>query len=216
MFESRQRQRKRAQRRFFIRVVGGLFILTFALWVFGFIRFIAAMPQPDHSQNTPSSRAAVVLTGGALRVTHGLKLLTTGQIDRLLISGVHVDFSPRSLLALGQRADLGLGLETAIDCCVTLGYAAHDTIGNAKETAQWNALYGIKSLHLVTAQYHMARALLEFHNAMPGVSILANPVFPPDVKQRHWYRWPGTLFLFAEEYSKLQLARLRIQVQSFF
>ena len=154
-----------------------------------------------------------VLTGGPLRVTSGLALLTSGQIEQLLISGVHADFSTRSLTAIARGAKLDTKLDRLISCCITLGYAAHDTVGNAKETALWAALYEVTSVRVVTAQYHMARALLEFDAAMPHVAIIADPVFPPDVKQDTWYRWPGTLFLFTQEYSKLQLARLRVRLQ---
>jgi uncharacterized SAM-binding protein YcdF (DUF218 family) len=213
VFVSKRQRKKRAQRRLTLGLIAVLLVAAIGGWLYGFIAYVKAMPQPDHRQQGVTSGAAVVLTGGPLRVTSGLALLTSGQIEQLLISGVHADFSTRSLTAIARGAKLDTKLDRLISCCITLGYAAHDTVGNAKETALWAALYEVTSVRVVTAQYHMARALLEFDAAMPHVAIIADPVFPPDVKQDTWYRWPGTLFLFTQEYSKLQLARLRVRLQ---
>ena len=70
---------------------------------------------------------------------------------------------------------------------VVLGYAAGDTLGNAAETAAWMREQGFTSLRLVTAAYHMPRSLLELQRALPGVTILAHPVFPPGVRQEGWW-----------------------------
>jgi uncharacterized SAM-binding protein YcdF (DUF218 family) len=66
-----------------------------------------------------------------------------------------------------------------------------------------------KSIRLITAAYHMPRSLLEFHRAMPGVQVLPYPVFPHQVKQESWWRWPGTTNLLVREYNKYLVALLR-------
>jgi uncharacterized SAM-binding protein YcdF (DUF218 family) len=68
---------------------------------------------------------------------------------------------------------------------------------------------GLRSLRLVTAAYHMPRSLLEFHRVLPGTEIVPHPVFPEHVKQRSWWRWPGSASLFASEYSKYLVALAR-------
>lgn len=214
LFASRAQRQKWARRRLIFRLSILLIAMAISAWLYGFASYIGKMPQLGHGKPATTSGAAVVLTGGALRVTSGLELLISGQIEQLLISGVHADFSARSLTAIARRAMPDAKLDALISCCITLGYAAHDTVGNAREAARWVQLYGITSVRVVTAQYHMTRALLEFHAALPKVTIIAEPVFPPDVKQDTWYRWPGTLFLFAEEYSKLQLSRVRLYFRS--
>ncbi|MEJ0070861.1 MAG: 1-acyl-sn-glycerol-3-phosphate acyltransferase [Pseudomonadota bacterium] len=55
---------------------------------------------------------------------------------------------------------------------------ADDTIGNAAETAEFVHSHAIASLRLVTASYHMPRALLELRRALPEVRIVEHPVFP--------------------------------------
>ncbi|MGH7185259.1 MAG: YdcF family protein, partial [Pseudomonadota bacterium] len=92
---------------------------------------------------------------------------------------------------------------------VVLGHAAQDTAGNAAETAAWARREGIASIRLVTANYHMPRSLIEFRRAMPGIAILAHPVFPDRFKDREWWRWPGTFALMVREYDKYLLAVLR-------
>jgi uncharacterized SAM-binding protein YcdF (DUF218 family) len=53
-------------------------------------------------------------------------------------------------------------------CCVTLGFAALDTRGNARETSEWVERHRVRSLRLVTSDWHMRRAALELENALPG------------------------------------------------
>ena len=59
-----------------------------------------------------------------------------------------------------------------MDCCVTLGFSALDTRGNARETAQWMEERDYNSLRLVTADWHMRRAAAELADQLPdGISI---------------------------------------------
>ena len=53
------------------------------------------------------------------------------------------------------------------DCCVDLGFTAADTVGNARETATWAKSMGYDSLIVVTADYHMPRAMLELWTPKP-------------------------------------------------
>ena len=43
-----------------------------------------------------------------------------------------------------------------------------NTNGNAIEAKQWIEQNGIKTITLVTANYHMPRSLLEFKKALPN------------------------------------------------
>ena len=58
--------------------------------------------------------------------------------------------------------------EEKFNCCVDLGYAALDTIGNADETRRWAEALHYDSLIVVTASYHMPRSLAELARAMPN------------------------------------------------
>ncbi|MFD0388845.1 1-acyl-sn-glycerol-3-phosphate acyltransferase [Tistrella bauzanensis] len=121
----------------------------------------------------------------------------------LFISGVDQRVDLPDLLRASGR-DIG-----AYGDRVVLGFSAGDTVGNARETYAWAQARGVRSIRLVTAAYHLPRALIEFRRAMPGVAILPHPIIPEHVKQDRWWRWPGTAALFLAEYQKYLLAWVR-------
>ena len=65
------------------------------------------------------------------------------------------------------------------------------------------------SLTVVTSTYHMRRALLEFRRVMPGVRLVAHPVFPDSWSRDGWWRQPEALMLVAQEFNKYLLALVR-------
>lgn len=164
-------------------------------WLGGMINFAATMDITVEDSDTVTD-AIVVLTGGSERLTSGLALLDRGKGRKLLISGVHKGVDLAELLRKAGRP------VTETHCCITLGHAADDTVGNAAETAAWMAAERFTSMRLVTAAYHMQRAQLEFRRAMPGMRIVPHPVFPDAFKKDQWWRWPGTAHLLATEYTK--------------
>ncbi len=147
--------------------------------------------------------AIVVLTGGSERLATGVTLLEAGKGGKLFVSGVHKGVDLPELLRLAHLPS------AEQHCCIVLGHAADDTVGNAAETAAWMEAEHFQSLRLVTAAYHMRRALLEFRRAMPDAAIVAHPVFPDAFKREQWWRWPGTAHLLAVEYSKYLGALIR-------
>ena len=98
-----------------------------------------------------------------------------------------------------------------LDCCVTLGYDARSTEGNARESLKWLGENGFTSVRLVTANYHMNRSLLEFRSVMPGITIIPNPVFPRQMQEPYWFARPGTVFLLFNEYHKYLVAAARVK-----
>jgi uncharacterized SAM-binding protein YcdF (DUF218 family) len=162
-------------------------------WLGGLLWF-ATPPAAD--TRAAATDAIVVLTGGSLRLQSGIDLLREGKGRQLFVSGVNQRVDLDDLLGVsGHAPDWAL-------CCIVLGHEADDTLGNARETAQWIRSQGFRSLRLVTAWYHMPRSLLEFDRAMPEIDIVAHPVFPAQVKQEHWWTWRGTADLLVSEYVK--------------
>jgi uncharacterized SAM-binding protein YcdF (DUF218 family) len=146
--------------------------------------------------------AIVVLTGGSQRVQTGLQLLTASKAKKLFVSGVYHGTDVAALLHVQRQSP------DAVQCCIVLGHTADNTYGNAQETAAWMRQEGYRSLRLVTANYHMRRALLEFSRAIPEARIIPHPVFPDTVRGR-WWAWPGTLDLIIGEYDKYLWALVR-------
>jgi uncharacterized SAM-binding protein YcdF (DUF218 family) len=190
--------------RAFARRVGIFALLLLLLWGPGLAWYTSQMPDQVEDPDRLTD-AIVVLTGGSERLRVGLDLLRQGKAPLLFVSGVHPDTTLDDLLAEQP-------LPPALRQRVILGYVAVDTVGNAVETAVWMKGHHLKSLRLVTASYHMPRSLLEFQAALPTATVVAHPVFPPNVKQQHWWSYPGTAELFASEFTKYLVARLRLMV----
>ncbi len=187
------------------------FVILLALaWLLGLVLFIAELPD---SVDRPERRsdAIVVPTGGSERLQEGMRLLIHGLAGKLFVSGVNVDTKVADLVA-SLPAEAEKPSTALVDCCIVVGHAADSTLGNAAETAAWMKAEGFHSLRLVTADYHMARSLLEFRRAMPGVEILIHPVFPDQVKRNAWWRSPGTASLLIGEYNKYLVALARAAV----
>ncbi len=179
--------------------LGLLLFPLLAAWIAGLIWFAAQIPDNEETSTTAND-AIVVLTGGSERLGEGVRLLAEGQGKKLFVSGVYRGVDVRALLRLSQDAPEELA------CCITLGYEADDTRGNARETAAWIAEEGYSSLRLVTAAYHMPRSLLLFRRAMPDVAILPHPVFPEGFRREDWWLRPRSAWLLINEYSKFLVA----------
>ncbi|HYD24720.1 MAG TPA: YdcF family protein [Croceibacterium sp.] len=145
-----------------------LLALLVVLWAFGFLWFAVSLPQPAGGERTD---AIVVPTGSGGRIPRGLALLNEGAARRMLVTGVYEDVRPNEFAA-EYRVPPRL-----MECCVTLGFAALDTRGNARETATWVAANEVRSIRLVTADWHMRRAALELDEKLPdGISVMRDAV----------------------------------------
>ncbi|MDD4616232.1 MAG: YdcF family protein [Alphaproteobacteria bacterium] len=184
-----------------------LSIVVAALWAWGFIKFVdsvSALREPDIHESLEPAEAIVVLTGGSERVSTGIELLRLGNGKKLFISGVHKNLPLERIL---KTSHISPELSS---CCVVLGYRAGSTAGNAEETRDWVAGEGFRSARLVTANYHMPRSLLLFHDAMPDITFLPYPIMPDNVKLYEWWEYPGTINLLATEYCKYLVASFEV------
>ncbi|MEQ8370306.1 MAG: YdcF family protein [Alphaproteobacteria bacterium] len=190
---SRRRRARHARRLALAALAAAL------VWLAGFFWFAQSLPTADADSDI-HTQAIVVLTGGGGRLEAGLDLLAAGAAERLFVSGVYRGVDVVELLQSQRHSP------EQVACCITLGYTATDTRGNAVETARWIAAQDLNSLRLVTAHYHMRRSLLEFRRALGDVTVIANPIVPPEMSGRPWWRtWRATRLL-AIEYSKFLIA----------
>ncbi len=162
--------------------------LLFLAWAIGFLWFVVALPKPSDGVTTD---AVIVPTGGPGRIARGLAVLEQGLAGKLLVSGVDPEVRPQEF-----AAQFGVS-PRQMACCVTLGFAAVDTRSNAAETAKWVAQNEVRSLRLVTTDWHMRRAAGELDRTLPEHVTVIRDAVPsqPDL---------GTLFL---EYHKLIASR---------
>lgn len=189
-----------------IRRTAKLALIGAAAFAGGFAAFVMTLPAPP--ADVPAAQGIVVLTGGDERIDMALNLLKQHRGDRLLISGLHASTS-RAALRRAHHGD-----ETAFSCCIDLGWEAQNTPGNAVETARWAAANGYASLIVVTASYHMPRALLELSAQMPGVALIPYPVTPDALARDDAWRNPATVELVAGEYVKYVAAQARLTSDS--
>jgi uncharacterized SAM-binding protein YcdF (DUF218 family) len=152
----------------------------------------------------------VVLTGGEDRLPAAVKLLQAHKGTRLLISGVHHETTREQLL---ERVG---GDAASLSPDVDLGRSAGNTIGNADETAAWATENKYDAIIVVTASYHMPRALLELEAASPEVRFVAYPVFPEKVKMAQWWSDPQTTGVLIAEYGKYLAAFVRVNAVTTF
>lgn len=184
---------KRRRRLFWL---GAAVLVAGFAWTAGFIGFIQRIHRP--AEQPPRADGIVALTGGAARIETALHLLQEDRARLLLVSGIG---SGVELSVLTHRAGLDMA---PIVGRVTLGRAATTTRGNALETAAWVRGHDIHSLIVVTAFYHMPRALTELRRVLTDVTLYPLPVVPPELAG-HAEPWLE-LRLAAEEYSKFLLA----------
>jgi uncharacterized SAM-binding protein YcdF (DUF218 family) len=186
------------------RYGAGLFVLAACFLTAGFQHYVLTLPRASGAALAPTD-GIVVTTGGQQRLSDGLELLSLGKAEKLLISGVGEGVN-RAILV--QELNLDAGQINALFCCTELEYGARDTRGNALATREWAEKHQMRSLRLVTANYHMPRALVVFSQEMPTLDIYQWPVSPPDLDHQNWWQDPQTRRLLMREYAKYLGARI--------
>jgi uncharacterized SAM-binding protein YcdF (DUF218 family) len=179
-----------------VRSFAALLILAM-VWFVGLLAFTSRVDQSTPAQEPPVSDGVVVLTGASnVRLEQATKLLEAGKGKRLLISGVNREASRDDVLGVTKA------VRPIYDCCVDLGYAAADTIGNASESAEWAKAKDYHSLIVVTADYHMPRSMLELRAAMPGVTLHPYPVVTESLNAHRWWKGGTSARRMIVEYCK--------------
>lgn len=187
------------------------FLVLVAIWLAGLFAFAGRVQQSTPPVEPVFADGVVALTGprSDLRLAAAVGLLEDGKAKRVLISGV-------SRIANREDIRAASGATRRLyDCCVDLGFRAADTVGNARETIEWAAAMRYRSLIVVTADYHMPRAMLELRAVTPKDVVLQTyAVQTPALKSARWWRRPTAARLMALEYSKYLAILVREAVLS--
>ena len=158
-------------------------LIVVMIWTVGLFAFAARVARSTPAEAPQPADGVVALTGpSTLRIAAAMKLLEDGKAKRMLISGVN---------RMASRADIRSVAKAPgklYDCCVDLGFSANDTIGNARETAAWARHNHFTRLIVVTADYHMPRAVLELKGALPEGQLETYPVATDEIDARQWWR----------------------------
>lgn len=160
-------------------------VLVGFFWICGYVVFLTLLENYDQTEQNEKADAIIVLTGGQNRIERGLELLSQGISTELFITGVNQAVSKKDILALAPKPD------RVPDCCITLGYKAETTIENAIEAKEWlTDKPDIKTVELITSDYHIYRAAVEFRAIIEDVEFRLHPV--PDMSTQknaeHYFR----------------------------
>ena len=162
--------------------------------------------------NDIKSPNIVILTGGANRIKDGLKIIQDFKNSKninykILVSGTGMGFTKSSL-----KKKLGPNFNSQlIQCCIDLDGVSKNTLTNASETFKWANKNDIKEFILITSNYHMPRAILEFKNVMPNLKIYTYAITPKKHNIKNWLSSYQTFSLVFTEYCKFIIAGLRIK-----
>ena len=191
-----------------------IFTITSILTIF-FIELFIFKEKVLSFQNYNSKKSSniVILTGGTNRIKDGLKIIndferTKKNSLKILVSGTGKGFTKNSLKKqLGENFNSDL-----IKCCIELDSVSKNTFTNASETLKWTKKNDIKEFLLVTSNYHMPRAILEFNNSMPNLKIYTYSIKPRKHKIGKWLNSHETFTLVFKEFCKYIVASLRIKI----
>lgn len=188
-----------------------LLVIVALIWAVGLLAFGARVERSTPAEEPPVSDAVVALTGAStLRLEAAVKLLENGKGRRLLVSGVNKLATRKDIKSVTKAQ------KPIYDCCVDLDYTAADTAGNAEQIADWAKSKGYRSLIVVTADYHMPRAMLEVRAALPGVRLIAYPVATETLDASRWWADGVQARRMAIEYCKYLAILARESVKSLF
>ena len=175
------------------------FLVVALIWAAGLFAFVSRVQHATPLPDPLPAEGIVVLTGANSnqRIAAAVDLLTERLGARVLVSGVNRDVSREQLRRSSKT------VRRLYDCCVDLGFTAADTVGNARETAEWAKARRYESLIIVTSDYHMPRAMLELRAVLrPPMVLQTYSVATPALKARGWQRSPRAARLLVLEYCK--------------
>ncbi|HEX2561171.1 YdcF family protein [Phenylobacterium sp.] len=180
-----------------MRTIAGLLVLAM-IWAVGLWAFVERVERSAPAPDPRPADGIVALTGAGSneRIGAAMKLLEGAKGQRMLVSGVNREASREDIRHVSGA------VRRLYDCCVDLGFEAADTVGNAKETAEWARAMRYDSLIVVTADYHIPRAMLELRGAMPNAELQAYPVRTSVIDASRWWRTARGARLMVMEYSK--------------
>lgn len=202
-------------------VLSLIFIAVF--WVLGFGLYLKHMDQKPGT--SPVGDVIIVLTGGRDRIEKALDLFEEGKAPILLISGVgkgvrlpEILKSKPDLLSVFDgvvgKNDNVLVYKDGSNRRIYLDYNPTTTKENALYTQEFIKSYKISKVHLVTANYHMARSLLEFKERIPGCDIYPHAVKVVQPFDLDWLENVKLRCLFFAEYHKLLGTWLRYGIKN--
>ena len=112
----------------------------------------------------------VVLTGDKFRISKGMEILSNGIGEKLLLSGVNKNIKLTNIMNEFPK------YKNFFDCCVEIENISSNTFENSIETFLWLEKNKYNSVLIVSSDYHMPRAKLEFEKFLNTKNTYYHPV----------------------------------------
>ncbi len=188
------------------------FLMFFLIELFYFKERILSF----QNYNLKTNSNIVILTGGTNRIRDGLKIIDNFKISKntkfkILVSGTGKGYTKH---ILKKQLEPGF-YPNLIECCIELDSISKNTFTNASETFKWTKRNNIKEFILITSNYHMPRAILEFETLMPKLQIALYPITPKKHNIEDWLGSYQTFILIFKEFCKYIIANLRIKFSNY-
>ena len=164
-----------------------IILIIFAGFIWWVIFLFNILPKNYYSKNFPDrsyNTGVIVLTGGKMRIEKGMEIMQKGYADKMFISGV---FMPSEIQ---MKFKIEKTKKDLLECCISFGEEAKNTIENAGEADQWlRKNPEITKVILITSYYHLPRSILIFEKklwsnpeiyavpAVEKVNLLEQPLF---------------------------------------
>lgn len=178
--------------------MSGILVRFFAIaalaWSLGFAAFVVFLPGP--ASLDLRTDVIVVPTGGPGRIARGTRLVALGKARRMLITGAAPMVREREI-AIENKLDPKI-----FDCCVDLDHEASNTRSNAEETVAWLQTRNVRSVRLVTTDWHLPRARLELDQVV-GSNVM---IVDDGIRSR------ASFDVLMREYNKYLLRRIAVTV----
>ncbi len=149
-------------------------IVILFFYIFGFICFSNTIIHTPEFPDTQTD-AIITLTGETKRITDAIAEFSKGMSKKLFISGIHRE-TPIKIL-INKTID-SLNTNKNIINNIDTG-KAENTIENALESAKWVKDNNIKSIRVMTSDYHMHRSKLLFEYFLPNTVKIYHPINSP-------------------------------------
>ena len=112
----------------------------------------------------------VVLTGDKFRISKGMEILSNGIGEKLLLSGVNKNIKLTNIKNEFPK------YKNFFDCCVEIENISSNTFENSRETFLWLEKNKYNSVLIVSSDYHIPRAKLEFEKFLNTKNTYYHPV----------------------------------------
>jgi uncharacterized SAM-binding protein YcdF (DUF218 family) len=177
-----------------------LIIFAFSLWLAGLCFYHYHIINISKITNNCDADAIVVLTGGHARIADAISLLKSNSKQILLISGTGIGVTKKDILHVFSKHNSTLADR------IFIGSYAQNTKDNATEAKAFVLMHDLKSICLVTSDYHMPRSFLLFKDAFPKDVLIIAHAINTSANMNNWQY----VKLLLQEYNKFIYSLLSV------